>query len=526
MLPYRAVFLAIGVLLIGVELIQRRSTKRFGVAGIGLMIWSVLSIAIIAYLWINQTPFPLNLDLMEGTVLQHVQRLAQGQPVYPAPTADFVALAYNPLYYVVSVPFTWVFGMSLPTLRLVSILATVGSGVILYLTIRRKTGSVWWALIAVGLFAAAYSAMDAYLNIAHSDACFLFAALLGTYILDAKQTRGWRIVGILVLISAFWFKQHGALFVIGGVLYLTWKEGLLRSLIYWVLAALLGPVLYVGAGPLLFGSQFLYFTWQVPRQWSEVNLAFAQRYLIFIAGTYGVLAASGGLWSLWAALRERKNLSIWHVQFAFALLSGLMGTLDPGSSNNVYIPMGMWFILVGVWGLHEAAVRSRRFDRYRLHLLALFAAFALLLYNPVSYIVPANADAEFADLVQTLTDLNGNVYAPWLGELQSGYDLSPRAQWVGLDDIVRGPGRDEANNPVIEAILDPVLHPGEPMYILANYPLDTFPPLSFLVQDYTLETDYGDRFAALSVMPKRFYHGYPRYLYRYNPETAAPNTDQ
>jgi len=40
-----------------------------------------------------------------------------------------------------------------------------------------------------------------------------------------------------------------------------------------------------------------------------------------------------------------------------------------------------------------------------------------------------------------------------------------------------------------------------------------------LNETYTLEVDFGDRFKPLSVLPKRFFHGWPRYLYRYHPKT-------
>jgi hypothetical protein len=87
--------------------------------------------------------------------------------------------------------------------------------------------------------------------------------------------------------------------------------------------------------------------------------------------------------------------------------------------------------------------------------------------------------------------------------------------------MVRGPGRDETNHPLVRALLEPVAHPVGQAYVLTNVPLESISQISFLTEDYVLETDYGDRFAALSALPKRFYVGYPRYLYRYDPEAAA-----
>lgn len=500
----------------------RWTVKRNSAARWALGAWAGANVFFIVFLWFNHARFPLYLEIMEGVVLQHLQRAAAGEAIYPAPTPDYVPLAYNPLYYVLTVPFTWVFGVNLFTLRLVAILGMLGSGLVLYLVVREKTASAWWGLMAVGLFAAAYRAMDTYLDNAHSDSWLLCSALLGTYLLDRDRTRGWNLAGVILLTTSFWFKQHGALFVIGGVLFLTWREGLRRSLLYWLTAATLGPLLYVLAGPALFGSHFLYFTWEVPRQWSELNWSTLRRYLGFIAKSYPFLAASGALTVLWADLRERARLSVWHVQFVFAMLTGLMGALDAGSSNNVFIPMGAWFILLGTLGLHEVAGRLANTRARAVPLIALLGTFALLAYNPFRVIVSPQANAAYADLLGLLHSLDGNVYAPSLGQLPEGYTLYPAAHWVALEDMIRGPGRETRNHPNTRRLLAPAIQPERPAFILSNYPLEVLiPALSFLTDYYVLEADLGDRFRPLRALPKRWDAGWPRYLYRYAPSEEA-----
>lgn len=522
----RLAFLIAGLVLVAVEVIQsRRHGRLSNIAVLLLGVVAVGNIAFNAFLWINHINFPLNLDLMEGTVLQHFQHAAQFQPIYPAPTAEYVPLAYNALYYVVSVPFGWVFGVNLFTLRLVSILATVGSGVIIYGVVHEKTGSQWWGLLAVGLFTAAYRVMDTYLDNAHSDSAFLFAALLGSYIIDRYRARGWSLIAVIVLIASFWFKQHGALFAVGGVLFLTWRDGVKRSLPYWIVAILLGPVLYLLAGPSLFGSYFHYFTWEVPRNWSEFNFATFRRYLGFIIRSYPLLALSAVVATVWQVVKRRNNLNIWHFQLVFAMLTGLMGTLDIGSADNVYIPMGAWFILMGVLGLHAFVTRIQMIQQYRVHLLALFVSFTIMLFNPLDVTVPPSGSESYDDLINVLNSLDGTVYAPSLGQLQNGFEFYPAAHWVALEDMIRGPGRDTTNHPNTRLLLESVIHPNGSAFILTNYSLDADPMLNFLLDYYVLDTDFGDRFRSLGVLPKRFNHGWPRYLYRYAPQESVENSN-
>ena len=519
----KAEFLLIGTILVIVEVVQaRRKQSLAQVANWALGGLAIASLLFYVFLWFNHLGFPLNLDLMEGTILQHLQRALAFQPIYPEPTPEYVPLAYNGFYYVFSVPFAWVLGANLSTLRLVSILGIIGSGTILYLVVQQYTQSPWWGLMTAGLFAAAYGVMDVYLDTAHADSWLICTLLVGSYLIDRDRSQRWNCLGIVVLILSFWFKQHGALFALGGLLFLTWREGIKASLIYWLTSILLGPVLYLFGAPYLFGSQFHYFTWQVPRQWSELGLSNFRRFFGVIKSSYPVLALSGTVLVAWTGLRNRQSLRIWHVQFVFAALSGFMGTLDHGSSNNVFIPMGTLFILIGVLGLYELSIRFQIAQQYRLHLLALFISFTAFLYNPLNAIASPLASGSYADLIGFLNGLQGNVYAPSLGQLQNGYRLQPAAHWVALEDMVRGSGLEVRNQPKIRRLLDEVIHPKKPTFILSNVLIsDLTPALQFLADAYTLDRDLGDRFQPLRALIKPFNHKYPRYLYRYRHQQAA-----
>ncbi len=527
----RVVLLIVGAALVGVAVGRSRASqeRRDGLARTALAVVAGLNILLLTVLVLNHINFPLSLEVMEGTVLQHFRRAVSLQAIYPEPSPAFVPLAYNPLYYVVSIPFGWVFGVSLFTLRLVAVLGLVGSGLLLYRIVRDKTGSAWWAFLAVGLFAAAYRVMDAYLDTAHSDSWLLFSALLGSYLIDRDRSRAWNVAGVIVLAASFWFKQHGAMFAVGGVLFLTWREivrsnwraGLRRSIPYWGVAALLGPALYVLGGPLLFGPRFLYFTWEVPRQWTVFNLDTVYRFGVFIIHNYLILSLAGGLLVLWTGLRERANLNVWHVQFVLAVLTGLMGALDAGSSDNVLVPMGTWFILVGTLSLFQLSARLPVVRRYGLHLLALFFTLATFLYDPRPQIVPADAQDRYHELITFVDQLGGQVYAPDIGQLPDGYTLYPTPHWVALEDMIRGPGRDRRDHPTTRRLIDPVINPEEePSYILAYFRLEDKNVFEFLLGYYTLEADLGERFRSLKTTPHRWDSGYPRYLYRYNPEAA------
>lgn len=513
------VFVLLGAIVVMYVIGAQRGASRLTTLAMNIFAMYALAwVAFTVYLWFNHIGFPLNLEAMELTVVQHLQKIMVGSQLYVEPSPDFVPLAYAPLYYYFSVPFAWVFGASLFTMRLVAILGMFGAAIVIFAAVRKHTSSNWWALMATGLFATAYRAMDTYLDNAHSDSWLLFTALLGFYLIDLRRSRTTNFLGVFLLVVSFWFKQHGALFAIGGVLYLTWRDGLKNSWMYWALAGVLGPLLYALAPSLLFGPWFHYYTFTVPGHWSEFTFGGIRRYIGYAVKNYFALAVAGVTASLYFLVKKLRDVNIWYFMLPFAMLTGVMGALDEGSNNNIFIPMGTWFILTGVLGLQYATEKFMPVKRWAMHLLALGASFALLFYNPASVIVSPKAMESYRDLVQYLNSLDGAVYAPWIGPLESGYEFFPAVHWVPMEDIIRGPGVDTYNHPVTRGLLESVIHPEGRAYILMNYPLENDPLLGFLVEEYKLKEDLGDRFTPLSTLPKRFNLEYPRYLYEYVPQ--------
>ena len=514
----RIVFIAASALLVYLEgKWLHRIGKGLSVSRVALTISALVNIFFVIFLFFNHADFPLHLEITEGPIFQHFQRAVAFKAIYPEPTPEFVPIAYNPLYYIVAIPFSYLFGVRLFTLRLVAILGTVLSGLILFHEARQKSGSSWWGLLCLGFFAGAYHAMDNYFDAAHPDMLLLCSFLGGTYLIDRNYSRFWNVLGVIGLVASFWFKQHGAFFALGGLLYLTWREGVLGSLVYWAVAFVLGPVAYLFLGPMIFGSHFHYFTWEMPRGWSEINVGTFSTYIEFIARYYPILALSAGLVLYKAISRGRKGLEIWHVQLVGAGIASFLGAMDPGSSYNNFIPLGTLCILMGTVGIDALQKSTGILCHKALCVLALFLSFGNLMYNPSSVLVPKQAKESYNDLVEMLTKLDGNVYAPSIGQLQDGYILYPAAHWATLEDMIRGPGQDTRNHPNTRRLLNPAINPAREAFILANYQLHICPWLAFLEDYYVLDSDFGERFSSLRTLPVRWHHGWPRYLYRYAP---------
>ena len=74
-----------------------------------------------------------------------------------------------------------IFGAGFFAPRLVSLLASLGSMLLLFSMIKKDTGSYAAGIISAGLFAAAYEATGAWMDIARVDSLFIFWVVLGVF---------------------------------------------------------------------------------------------------------------------------------------------------------------------------------------------------------------------------------------------------------------------------------------------------------------------------------------------------------
>lgn len=496
-------------------------TQSFRAVKLVFLGYAGINIIFLGFLFLNHMSFPLNLEAMELTVLEHVEKFIHGVSIYPNPSSNFVPLAYNPLYYILASVGAAIFGHSLFSLRVVSVLGFIGVLAVVYFATRRETGSKWWAWIAIGMIAASYRAMDTYLDNAHADSWALFMVLLGTFFLGLDRGRRTNTIGIFVLSLSFWFKQPAWIFIVGGLAFLVYRESLAKSWSYIVLAAILGPGIYFLA-PSWFGENFHYYTLEIPRSWMAFSSGSIKRLIEYILRYYAFIAATALGAFLHVIIKRERKLDIWTALLPIACFSGLIALLDSESNNNVLIPMGVWFIMVGIFGLKRwIGGRELYIDKWLLPLIIVALTFLRFAYNPFTVIIPQDAGTVYQEMIDYVQALDGQVYAPWIGPLPHNEIFSPRLHWVPLTDIFRGTGEEGidqiVNNPAYLELLGPVIAPAGDAYILTSFPLESDPALSFLIGDYILVDDLEYRFASLNTLPKRYNLGWPRYLYQYSP---------
>ncbi|MBV9547255.1 MAG: glycosyltransferase family 39 protein, partial [Chloroflexi bacterium] len=150
------------------------------VQAVGLCLAAAAILAFVAAA-VFRLSYPYQLQVTEPASLGEVERILRGQPLYVEPTLAYVPQIYGPVYFYVSAALARVMGDGYAPMRLVSLLASVGTVLVLGRLVYRETGSRSAALLAGGVYAATFPFGDTTLDLARVDAFFTFLLFVAVY---------------------------------------------------------------------------------------------------------------------------------------------------------------------------------------------------------------------------------------------------------------------------------------------------------------------------------------------------------
>lgn len=156
--------------------------------------------------------YPYDLEWMEGGMLCHALRLLHGQPIYAAPSVDFIPHLYTPLYPMVVAALGAVAGdVSYVLGRGVSTAALCGALLLAGAWAYKEGGSRAAALWAMALPAVTFAQTGGFFDLARADSLQLFLTALGAA--AAFYGRGRHLAmaaAALLLVAGFFAKQTAA----------------------------------------------------------------------------------------------------------------------------------------------------------------------------------------------------------------------------------------------------------------------------------------------------------------------------
>ncbi len=130
---------------------------------------------------LHRLSYPFPLEQHEGAMALAVARVAQGLPLYVQPNFSFIPYMYSPAYFYVAGFAAKIFGSGFLSLRLVSLLSTLGCFAVLYTLVVTETKNRLAALAGMGLYAAAYPVTQNWLDLGRVDSLYVLLVLLALF---------------------------------------------------------------------------------------------------------------------------------------------------------------------------------------------------------------------------------------------------------------------------------------------------------------------------------------------------------
>ncbi len=361
--------------------------------------------------------YPYEMEWIEGGILQGVLRIVDGQPLYDAPSADYVPSLYAPLYFYVSSLSVLIFGSGLPALRIVSFCAALLTACMVSASVWQLTRSRLSALLAFLCWGALYRFSGNWYDLARVDslwACFLVAAITALVFFSVQRRRFFLFMAVFALLLAIFSKQT-TLILLPFFLVAVWCwAGFTEALKFGILLTLL--VLAV-AGVLQWhtGGYFYFYTMQMAGA-HRFNPGIPFNFL------YGDLLLGIPVYLLFSVAFVISNFTSWRGVVAWScLLSGfllmsLVSRWYSGGFVNVLMPFHQLIIIMSVSGFYFSLnklinIYSVNFRYCAIIFSSVFFAFNILIgwFNP-AHQIPTSEDRACGDfLVGRLSGVSGDV---------------------------------------------------------------------------------------------------------------------
>jgi 4-amino-4-deoxy-L-arabinose transferase-like glycosyltransferase len=367
----------------------------------------------------HRIQYPVELELIEGSSVNHVLRIVQGEPMFIAPTFEFTPNLYTPLFYFAGALVAPLTGVGFMGLRLVSVLAVVGTVLLIACFVYRETSSRTGAFIAASTYLATYAASGGWMDLARVDSLFVLLLWAGIYGLRYAESLSAQLATALVCVLAFYAKQSALIAVTPLLLYPVWMSATGKHRLWLPFAFITGLLFSLGLVDWMTDRWFTYYTIVMPAGHpnnSRNESEFWLHDLIQVMPVAIIFAA--GL--ILAALKQPKKYdAIFLVLLIFSTgLCAYLTRINKGGYYNNLMPF--YATLSLCVGLFIGKVLESGKNRAGLLLMVVGAGllqFWLLSYNPKDYMPQEQDWQESRQLLSELKTLHGNIYAPDFGFL-------------------------------------------------------------------------------------------------------------
>jgi len=408
-------------------------------------------IALVLVLSILRLAYPYEIEWMEGAMVDHVVRILTGKPIYTAPSIDFVAWLYPPLYYYAVAAVMKLTGIGFFAGRMVSFVSTLLSALALGWMVHRICANRLFAFLTIALYFATYHATGFYFDIVRNDSFFTFL-IIASAVPAFFKSRGAPYLSGILLALAFLTKQQ-AVFFLPPLAIFFWLRNRNEGMAF-VASAIIPSLLFVLLLNMVTQGWSSYYIFKIPSA-KRADFSVIRMFNVFPDYALGPFAISflaliillllkgnsaqsprtnrGGRWlGFWASTTGLLTLMA-----LGALVAGAFSLGNEGGYRNVMMPFAALVLPLLPIALDEVKIARPEFARY-VYLAFLFQ-FVALYFNPLSekmLIASARQRRGAEEFIRTLRAMPGDVFIPYHGFISSQAGKATHAQILAALDVL------------------------------------------------------------------------------------------
>ncbi|MBI2298237.1 MAG: hypothetical protein HYU66_04670 [Armatimonadetes bacterium] len=415
-----------------------------------VLAWSLVAVAggwyCYTYFWLAlhvHLRYPYELEWMESQRVVTVQRLLQGQPLYVAPSVDYVPSIYAPLYYYVGVVAVRLGGLGYGPLRMVSVLSTLGGATLaVWLAGSRAPRSLPRGLVAAIFLYATYGVVSGFPDAARVDALAVF--LLLSTVAAFRAEAAWAHSGLapLLMVLTVMAKQNTVLVAAALAAWcLVFRRGLAR----WVFpvsvpAAIVAITLWMNHCT---DGWFGYYLWHLPRMHPLIDTQITTFWVTDLCGHAGVACAFAMYWLLAGDHRDRGEAWLDRLLAAAAVAASWAARSKLGGApNTVMLAYGVIAVYFAA-GVGLAIRRAGRNEAIGTAVaVAVLIQLGALYYNPRTFRPSHEARWQGERFVRLLAATPGDVFVPSHSWYAAMAGKPTCANATAMDDVLNARGED------------------------------------------------------------------------------------
>jgi hypothetical protein len=292
---------------------------------VGGMAVAAAMTGLVLYVMLARFAYPYELEWMTGAILDHVERVRLGQPLYAPPSGEWMPFIYTPGYYWVSALVSRVVP-SLATAqacRGVSLASAFAAAGCAWGLARRAGADRYFAALAPLLFFGCFGLTCQWYDVERSDTLFVALVALGALATQSARPAAW-VAGGAVVGLAFFVKQPATTFVVLVPVVLALAGRVRRAVAF-------GGGAVVGLAPLYFVLQaktdgwFAFYCLTVPSAHGIAARYLTTFFIVDLAkGAVLTIATIGAVADLVGVVRTRRGRGVTEGADAWVVLAAFL----------------------------------------------------------------------------------------------------------------------------------------------------------------------------------------------------------